>query len=162
MNGKWSFMVRVIVVFESRYGNTKRVAESIIEGINEAGGVEVSLKELKEVDLNEISSYDAILIGSPNHMGGPTRGIKGFIDKLSKLQLDGRKFAVFDTYMGKDFEKAVKKMEKRISEKAPGLKRITAGLSIKVQGVKGPIAEGELPKCKEFGKNIAIQLKRGK
>ncbi|MEM2367820.1 MAG: flavodoxin family protein, partial [Candidatus Bathyarchaeia archaeon] len=132
-------MVKVLVVFESRYGNTKRVAESIIEGINEAGGVEVSLKELKEVNLNEIPSYDAMLIGSPNHMGGPTRGIKGFIDKLSKLQLDGKKFAVFDTYMGRDFEKAVKKMEKRISEKAPSLKRIAAGLSIKVQGVKGPI-----------------------
>ncbi|MEM1552212.1 MAG: flavodoxin domain-containing protein [Candidatus Bathyarchaeia archaeon] len=153
-------MVKVLVVFESRYGNTKRVAESIIEGINEAGGVEVSLKELKEVNLNEIPSYDAMLIGSPNHMGGPTRGIKGFIDKLSKLQLDGKKFAVFDTYMGRDFEKAVKKMEKRISEKAPSLKRIAAGLSIKVQGVKGPIVEGELPKCKEFGENIAIQLKR--
>ncbi|MEM0007643.1 MAG: hypothetical protein QXR89_05180 [Candidatus Bathyarchaeia archaeon] len=114
------------------------------------------------MDFKEIPSYDAMLIGSPNHMGGPTRGIKGFIDKLSKLQLDGKKFAVFDTYMGRDFEKAVKKMEKRISEKAPSLKRIAAGLSIKVQGVKGPIAEDELPKCKEFGKNIAIQLKRGK
>ncbi|MEM3153868.1 MAG: flavodoxin domain-containing protein, partial [Candidatus Bathyarchaeia archaeon] len=157
---KWSFMVRVIVVFESRYGNTKRVAESIIEGINEAGGVKVSLKELKEVDLKEIPSCDAILIGSPNHMGGPTRGIKGFIDKLGELRLDGKKFAVFDTYMGRDFEKAVKKMEKRLSEKAPGLGRITAGLSVKVQGVKGPTAEGELPKCKEFGRNVAIQLKK--
>ncbi|MEM3566404.1 MAG: flavodoxin domain-containing protein [Candidatus Bathyarchaeia archaeon] len=152
-------MVRVIVVFESLYGNTKRVAESIIEGIKEVGGVEVSLKELKELDLKEIPFCDAILIGSPNHVGGPTRGIKGFIDKLSKLQLDGKKFAVFDTYMGRDFEKAVKKMEKRVSEKAPSLRRIAAGLSIKVQGIKGPIVEGELPKCKEFGKNIAVQLK---
>jgi len=47
-------------------------------------------------------------------------------------------FAVFDIYMGRDFEKAVKKMEKRIGEKAPGLRRIATGLSIKVQGVKGP------------------------
>lgn len=70
-------------------------------------------------------------------------------------------FAVFDTYMGKDFEKAAKKMEKRISEKAPGLKKIADGLSIKVQGIKGPIAKGELQKCKEFGKNIATQLKKG-
>ena len=73
--------------------------------------------------------------------------------------MDGKKFAVFDTYMGRDFEKAVKKMEKRISEKAPGLRRISDGLSIKVQGMKGPIAEGELPKCKEFGRNIAVQIR---
>lgn len=44
-------MTRVIVVFESRYGNTKRVTENIIKGINEVGGVEVSLKDLKEINL---------------------------------------------------------------------------------------------------------------
>jgi menaquinone-dependent protoporphyrinogen IX oxidase len=38
-------------------------------------------------------------------------------------------------------------------------KRIASGLSIKVLGMKGPIAEGELQKCKEFGKKIATQLK---
>jgi len=77
-------MSKVIVVYESKYGNTKRVAEAIIEGMKEIGDVEVSLKELKEVNLNDVPNYDAILIGSPNHIGGPTRGIKGFIDKLGK------------------------------------------------------------------------------
>jgi hypothetical protein len=66
---------------------------------------------------------------------------------------------VFDTYLGGDFEKAVKKMEKRISEKIPGLKLITSGLSIRVGGMEGPIVEGELFKCKDFGKKIANQLK---
>jgi len=67
--------------------------------------------------------------------------------------------AVFDTYMGGDFGKATKKMEKRIGEKVSGLKSITSGLSIKVGGTEGPIVEGELPKCKDFGKKIATQLK---
>jgi len=50
-------------------------------------------------------------------------------------------------------------MEKRINEKIPSLKLIASGLSIRVKGVKGPIVEGELPKCKEFGKKIANQIK---
>ncbi|MGB9853830.1 MAG: flavodoxin family protein [Candidatus Bathyarchaeales archaeon] len=154
-------MAKILVVFESNYGNTKRVAEKIIEGLNEVGGMEVSLKELKEVDFKTIPNYDAFLVGSPNHMGGPTKGIKSFIDKLSELRLEEKMFAVFDTYMGKDFGKAVKKMEKRINEKVAGLKQIATGLSVKVHGMKGPIMEGELPKCKEFGKNIAAQLKKG-
>jgi|UniRef100_A0A7V3JA91 flavodoxin len=154
-------MVKVIVVFESNYGNTKRVAETIVEGMKDVGEIEASVRELKEVDRNEILEYDAVLLGSPNHMGGPTRGIKGFIDKLGELRLEGKMFAVFDTYMGKDFGKAVKKMEKRINEKVPGLKQIAAGLSVKVHGMKGPIVEGELPKCKEFGKNVAALLKKG-
>jgi len=153
-------MVKIIVVYESKYGNTKLVAETIIEGIREAQGVETVLNELKKVDLNKIAEYDAILIGSPNHYGGPTKSVREFIDKLEKLNLNGRHFAVFDTYLGKGFfEKAVKKMEKRINEKVPGLKQIAPMLSIAVQGAKGPIVEGELSKCKEFGKKIAIQLK---
>jgi len=153
-------MVKVIVVYESKYGNTKLVAETVIKGMREVQGVETLLNELKEVDLNKIAEFDLILIGSPNHYGGPTKSVREFIDKLEKLNLDGRHFAVFDTYLGKGFfEKAAKKMEKRISEKVPGLKQIAPRLSIAVQGSKGPIVEGEFPKCREFGKKIAIQLK---
>jgi flavodoxin len=98
-------------------------------------------------------------VGSPNHFGGPTRSINKFIDKLGKLDLKGKLFAVFETYLGKDFEKAVKKMKKRINEKVPGWKLIVPGLAIKVEEMKGPIVDGELPKCKEFGKKIANKLK---
>jgi len=152
-------LAKVIVVYESKYGNTKFVAETIIEGLKKVKGIETVLSELKKVDLNEIPDYDAILVGSPNHLGGPTRGIKKFIDKLGKLNLKGKMGAVFDTYLGGNFEKAVKKMEKKINEKVPGLKLVAPGLSIKVQGMKGPILEGELPKCKEFGNKIATQMK---
>ncbi len=152
-------MAKVIVVYESKHGNTKLVAETIIEGLKKVKGIETVLSELKKVDLNEIPDYDAILVGSPNHLGGPTRGIKKFIDKLGKLNLKGKMGAVFDTYLGGNFEKAAKKMEKKINEKVPGLKLVAPGLSIKVQGMKGPILEGELPKCKEFGNKIATQMK---
>jgi flavorubredoxin len=148
-----------MVAYESKYGNTRLVAEAIIEGMKEVEEIETVLSEIKEVDPNKVPDYDAILIGSPNHWGGPTRGVRKFIDKLSKLNLDGKLFAVFDTYLGRDFEKAVKKMEKRINEKVPGMKKIASGLSIRVQGMKGPILEEELSKCKEFGNKIATQLK---
>ena len=108
--------------------------------------------------MKNLADYDAILIGCPNHFGRATLGIKGFINKLGKLNLEGKLAAVFDTYMGGDFEKAVKKMEKQLGEKVSGLKIPVPGLSIKVEGMKGPIAEGELPKCREFGAKIAAQL----
>jgi len=153
-------LAKVLVVYESRYGNTKLVAETIIEGMSQVKGIDAVIHEFKEVDLNKVPEYDVILIGSPNHYGGPTKSVREFIDKLEKLNLERIHFAVFDTYLGKGFfEKAVEKMEKRIYEKVPGLKQIAPGLSIAVQGVKGLIVEGELPKCKEFGKKIATQLK---
>ncbi len=153
-----NILAKVIVAYESKYGNTKLVAETIIEGIKEVGKIEIVLSELKEVDLNKVTDYDAILIGSPNHWGGPTRGVRKFIDKLSKPNLERKLFAFFDTCLGTDFEKAVKKMEKRINEKIPGLKQIAPGLSIKVGGMKGPLVEDDLSKCREFGNRIATQI----
>jgi len=147
-------MAKVIVLYESKYGNTRLVAETIIEGIRRVPDMATELAEVGKVDLNHVAGFDAILIGSPNHMGGPTGKIREFIDSLGKSQLEG-KVAVFDTYLSKDFEKAVKKMEKRIGEKAPGLKLLAPGLSVRVEGIKGPVTEGELPKCQEFGAKIA-------
>ena len=152
-------MAKVIIIYESKYGNTKLVAKSIVEGMREVSGIETVLSELNEVDQSQLSEFDAILAGSPNHMGGATRGIRKFIDSIGKLNLEGKLTAVFDTYLGGDFEKAVKKMEKQISEKVPGLKQAAPGLSIRVEGMKGPITEGELTKCREFGTKIATQLK---
>jgi len=152
-------LAKVIVVYESKYGNTRIVAEEIIWGMREVEGIEKTLNELKEVDMSQLETFAAILIGSPNHMGGATRGIRKFIDALGKPNLEGKLVAVFDTYIGGDFEKAVKKMERQISKKSPVLKLAMPGLSIKVAGMKGPITEGELPKCREFGLKIATQLK---
>ncbi len=151
---------KVIVVYESKYGNTKLVAETIAEGMREVEGTEADVSEVKRVDLSKVPDYDAILVGSPTHIGEPTRGIKKFIGKLGKLPLEGKFFAAFGTYLlGKSFEQATKKLEKRIRDKVPGAKLAAPGLSIKVQGMKGPISEGELPKCKEFGNKIATQMK---
>ena len=152
-------MANVIVIYESKYGNTKLVAEKIIEGMKQVSVIEAVLTEVNSIDLKQIARFDTILIGSPNHMGGATRSIRKFIDKLGKLNPEGKLTAVFDTYIGKDYEKAVRKMERQISEKVSGLKLVEPGLSIRVEGMKGPITEGELPKCKEFGAKIATKLK---
>jgi flavorubredoxin len=152
-------MSKAIIVYESKYGNTKLAAERICEGMKQVSGVEAVLSEVKEVDLDRVAQFDTILIGSPNHIGRATASIRKFIDNLGKLKLEGNQVAVFDTYMGGDFEKAVKKMEKQLTEKVPGLKLTTPGLSIRVKGTKGPIMEGELPKCEEFAARIAAKMK---
>jgi len=149
----------VFIVYDTKYGNTKLVAEKIAEGIRELKGIETEVSDVKEVDFKKLADADAILIGAPNHMGSPSRAIMKFIDGLGKLELKAKQAAVFDTYMGRDFEKAAKKMENKLREKVPSLKLMTPGLSIRVDDAQGPITEGELPKAIEFGKKIATQLK---
>lgn len=154
-------MAKVLIIYESKYGNTRLVAEKIIEGMKQVSGLEAELAEVKKVALDRLARFDAILTGSPNHMGRATGSIRKFIDSLGKLNLEGKKIAVFDTYMGADFERAVKKMEKQIKEKAPQLKLIAPGLSIRVMGTKGPIVEGKLDRSKDFGSKIASLLHTG-
>ncbi len=149
-------MANAVVIYDSKHGNTKAVAESIAEGLRDGGVVDVLVVRVDATKLETLDGYDALVIGSPNHIGGATRRIKRLIAGLSKLQ--GKLVAVFDTYMGKDFEKAVGRMLKRLGDIAPGIEAITPGLSVLVNGLTGPIADGELAKSKAFGERIAARL----
>ena len=147
--------MKILIVYDTKHGNTKKVAELIGEGLETAEENVVTIQNVKEIDLNKDTNYDLILIGSPNHAKRHTGNIKKFIKNLPDSLLKGKSFAVFDTYMGKDFEKAVKKMEKQITELIPNLNKVSPGLSIKVGGMKGPIVDEDLPKCREFGIKLA-------
>lgn len=152
-------MVKVLVVYDTMHGNTKLVAEAIVDGLEGVDGIETVIRDVEELKLDDIPDFDVVLIGSPNHMGGPVRGINRFIDRLGGLDIKRKKAAVFDTYLGGDFNKAVSKMEARVRNKAPGLELISPGLSVRVEGMRGPVADGELHKCRDFGEKIADQIK---
>jgi len=150
----------VLIVYETKFGNTKQAAETIAEGIKEGERIEAEVINVNEVDYSKVQDFDAIIIGSPTWAGNCTDTIKNFINELAGLSLNEKFYAVFDTNSGIPLlSKAVKKMEKRIGKQLPNLKRILPGLPIRVKGTKGPIVEGELPKCQNFGKEIALNLK---
>ncbi|MFW9894501.1 MAG: flavodoxin family protein [Candidatus Thorarchaeota archaeon] len=142
--------MKILVVYDSKYGNTQKVAELIGEGIQTVEGNTVSVENVKEVNLEQDETLDLIVIGSPNQMGAHVSSVKKFIKKLANAPLKVKNFAVFDTYLGKDFEKATRKMEKQIAKFLPNMKEVSSSLSIKVGGMKGPIVDNEIPKIKEF------------
>jgi flavorubredoxin len=115
---------------------------------------------VNEINAEEVADYDLIVLGAPNHMGRPSRTIKKFVDKLTELDLKAKYVAIFGTYAGRirTIDRAVKKLEKIVEKKLPNIKLISPSLSVRVNGVTGPIVEGELPKCVAFGKKIASQL----
>jgi flavorubredoxin len=154
-------LVKVFVVYDSKYGNTKLAAENILDGIREFGGIETAIGYVKEIDIEKVADYDAIVLGAPNHMGRPSRTMKKFVDRLAELDLKAKNVAVFGTYSGRvrPVDRAVKKLEKMAEKKLPNLNLISPSLSIRVKGIPGPLVEGELPKCVDFGKKIAGQLR---
>jgi len=115
---------------------------------------------VKEVLLDGTFNADVLVLGAPNHMGRPSCTMKAFVNHLSGVEFKAEKVAVFGTYSGRERQqdRAEKKLEKMVSEKLPRLKMVVPGLSVRVNGVSGPVVESELPKCIEFGKAIAAQL----
>ena len=154
-------MVKVYVVYDTKYGNTKIAGECIVEGMREVGGIETSIGYVKEIDIAKLADYDAIVLGAPNHMGRPSQTMKKFVNKLVELDLKAKNVAVFGTYSGRvrDPDRSAKKLEKMAKKKLPNLKLILPSISIRVHGIPGPIVEGELSRCKDFGARIANQLK---
>jgi flavorubredoxin len=155
---KTESMKHVIVIYDTQFGNTKRLAEEIAAGIEEAGDISCSVTTHKGLDFQEIATYDGVLFGCPVHATTATRGIKGAIKKAAKVGLDGKLGAVFDTYMGDHSARAVSKMESEIKKRAPGMNLFTPGMTALVDGFRGPLNEAELPKAREFGKAFGAEL----
>jgi NAD(P)H dehydrogenase (quinone) len=78
-------LAKVFVVYDTKYGNTKLVAEMIVEGIREVEGIETAIGDVEEVKLGNLADSDVILIGSPNHMGGLLVVLKSLLISLANL-----------------------------------------------------------------------------
>ncbi len=91
-------MAKVLVIYYSRGGNTKKMAELIVEGIKKEG-VEVTARDVKSADAGELLEYEAIIIGSPTYYGAMAAEIKKLLDDSVKFhgQLEGKIGAAFSS-----------------------------------------------------------------
>jgi NAD(P)H dehydrogenase (quinone) len=91
-------MAKALVIYYSRSGNTRKMAEIFGEAIKKEG-VEVSIKDIKAVDPADLLDYQAIIIGSPTYYGLMSAEIKKLLDDSVKFhgKLDGKIGAAFST-----------------------------------------------------------------
>jgi len=84
-------MAKAIVIYYSRSGNTKEMAEIIAKAMNDAG-LKTECKSVEKVKADSLPDYDAIVIGSPTYYGQMAGPIKQLIDDLVGRhgQLDGK------------------------------------------------------------------------
>ena len=91
-------MAKGIVIYYSRSGNTKEMAEIIAKAMNKAG-LSTDCKSVEKVKADDLLKYDAIVIGSPTyygHMAGPIKQL--FDDSVSfHVKLDGKVGAAFSS-----------------------------------------------------------------
>lgn len=65
--------MRVVIVYESLFGNTRRIAEAIGEGVRQSHpGADVDCLRVQEADPDSVGSADLLVVGGPTHMRGMT------------------------------------------------------------------------------------------
>jgi NAD(P)H dehydrogenase (quinone) len=91
-------MAKGIVVYYSRSGNTKEMAEIIAKAMNDTG-LKTECKSVEKVRADDLLRYDAIVIGSPTYYGHMASPIKALIDDLVGRhgQLDGKVGGAFSS-----------------------------------------------------------------
>ena len=65
-------MRKVVVIYESMYGNTHLVADAIAEGIGEATAAEIVVVPVGEAD-QHLDRADLVVVGGPTHAHGMSR-----------------------------------------------------------------------------------------
>ena len=62
-------MLRTTIVYESMFGATRGIAESIARGVREAGGaqIDVVLRSVADVEAADITGADVLVVGGPTH-----------------------------------------------------------------------------------------------
>jgi NAD(P)H dehydrogenase (quinone) len=73
-------MAKGLVVYYSRTGNTKEMAQLIADAMNEAG-LKTDCLAVDKLKVENLTSYDAIVMGSPTYYGQMAAPIKQVFDE---------------------------------------------------------------------------------
>jgi len=91
-------MAKAIVVYYSRSGNTKEMAQIIAKSMNEAN-LPTECKSVDKVKAEDLLAFDVIVVGSPTYYGGMAGPIKQLFDDAvaNHGKLNGKIGAAFSS-----------------------------------------------------------------
>jgi hypothetical protein len=162
--------MKVLVVYESMFGNTEEVARAVAEGMRPVA--EVDLVEVDEAPVEPGPDVDLVVAGGPTHafsmsrestredaarQGGRTRAIgTGLRDWVAALPA-GRhpqRLVTFDTRVGK--VRHLPGSAAKAAARAARRHGYAAGEpeSFWVQDISGPLLEGELDRARAWGRHL--------
>ena len=95
-------MAKILVVYDSRTGNTEKMAFAVAEGVKQISGIEVTVKKVNATNIEDLLSADGIIIGSPTYYGQMSAKLKTLIDESVKIhgKLEGKIGAAFTSSGG--------------------------------------------------------------
>jgi flavodoxin len=157
--------MEALVVYDSFFGNTERIAQSIG---NALGRPEVvGIVRVGDVKPEQMAGLKLLIVGSPTRAFSPSPKIKKFLKSIPKNGLKSVKVAAFDTRVTEEeidsavfilrilvniFGYAAKPISDRLMKK--GGQPIAPPEGFFVQGMEGPLKEGEIERASSWAKQI--------
>jgi NAD(P)H dehydrogenase (quinone) len=85
-------MTRIAIIYHSGYGHTKVQAEAVHRGAQRVPGVAARLIAVEdhEQHWDALDEADAIILGAPTYMAGPSAPFKAFLDATSSRWAEQR------------------------------------------------------------------------
>lgn len=157
--------MKALVIYDSFFGNTEMVAKAIAAAL--ATKLEVTAIKADQVEPQQLSDLDLLVVGSPTRAFNPSPNTKSFIKGLSPLT--GVKVVVFDTrlpveeanskvlvFLVKLFGYAAEKMLKGLQKKG-GQALLPANWFV-VKDSEGPLKDGELERAAAWAGSMLAAL----
>lgn len=168
---------RALVVYESMFGNTERVAEAILRGLR-LEGVDTALLDVGSAPATLREDLDLLVVGGPTHAfamsrastrqdavvkGAPAaRAEAGLREWLASVQVESGadlRVAAFDTRVTKVrwLPQAAGPSAVRAARHR-GLEPITKPVGFLVDDIAGPLVEHELERAVAWGRELGVLL----
>ncbi|MFQ6087451.1 MAG: flavodoxin family protein [Candidatus Methanofastidiosia archaeon] len=147
-------MKKAIVIYDTRFGNTEKIARALARGM-EKQGVKVACVKVDEADVDKLVEYDLLAIGGPTHRRNVSESMKAFLGKLKSVNLRGKKAFAFDTrYKHWLAGSAGKGIEKRLKRLRMSIIKPHSSAIVRYKKREGPLEEG----MEEMFEQIGVEI----
>ena len=161
--------MKALVIYDSVFGNTEQIAQAIGNALGSQEDVEIL--RVSNVKPEQLTGLKLLIVGSPTRQFRPTAAINNLLKRIPKNGLKGVKVAAFDTrftmsaieesrvlpFFVRLFGYAAKPISDRLKKKGGEL--IIPPEGFFVEGVEGPLKEGELERAASWAKVIVKSKK---
>jgi flavodoxin I len=166
--------MNTVVVYDSLFGNTERIAQAIADTLRGFGQVQAVriepsqpdelqrqalLRQYRATDVSlepahpvELQGVDMLIIGCPTQAFKSTPAMQSFLENVSTASLSGLAVACFDTRVRGPFGSAARAMAKRLQ--TMGVSLLLPPESFFVKGMQGPLRNGEVDRAATWARML--------
>lgn len=145
--------MRVLVIYDTTYGNTERIARSIAEELGRSGR-EVSFRRQSGSGEEDFIGVPLWVIGSPTHWGRAPFRFNTLLRNAVKDAGNDHDFVTFDTRYEKMHSGAADRLHRMLAKN--GLRPLLPPQPFIMEGDK--LRPGEEERARELGRTIASLL----